>query len=392
MRLLSVFRKSWREQTRDILVLSLSLVFAPFFVFLYWLMFPSGSTTYGVLILNHDVSVQLASGARLAGGDEVVEAVRGVTYADGNPLLKVSRVTDRAEADARLRNRDAAALVVIPADFSRAILAAREGREPITTSVTMVGDLTNPYYAVAAVMTSAALDEYIQSATGQPRPIQFAEEPLGASAARSEFEVYVPGLMVFAVIMLVFIAAMTVAREVEAGTLRRLQITRMTSLDFLGGLSLALVLIGVAAVALTFLTAWALGFRSQGPLWVAILVGAVTTFSIIGTGLVVACFSRTVTQAFLLANFPLALFMFFSSAVFPVPKVPLFTLGGRAIGLYDILPPTHAVVALNKVLTLGAGFSDVLYELAALLILSAAYFGLGVWLFQRTHLGATQTG
>jgi ABC-2 type transport system permease protein len=147
MRLLSVFRKSWREQTRDILVLSLSLVFAPFFVFLYWLMFPSGSTTYGVLILNNDVSVQPASGARLAGGDEVVEAVRGVTYADGKPLLKVSRVTDRAEADARLRNRDAAALVVIPADFSRAILATREGREPITTSVTMVGDLTNPYYA-----------------------------------------------------------------------------------------------------------------------------------------------------------------------------------------------------------------------------------------------------
>jgi ABC-2 type transport system permease protein len=125
---------------------------------------------------------------------------------------------------------------------------------------------------------------------------------------------------------------------------------------------------------------------------VAILVGAVTTFSIIGTGLVVACFSRTVTQAFLLANFPLALFMFFSSAVFPVPKVPLFTLGGRAIGLYDILPPTHAVVALNKVLTLGAGLGDVAYELAALLILSAAYFSLGVWLFQRTHLVATQTG
>jgi hypothetical protein len=108
---------------------------------------PSGSTTYGVLILNHDIGAQLAGGATLAGGDQVVEAMKGVTYADSKPLLKVSRVTDRAEADARLRNRDAAALVVIPADFSRAILATREGREPITTSVTMVGDLTNPYYA-----------------------------------------------------------------------------------------------------------------------------------------------------------------------------------------------------------------------------------------------------
>ncbi len=139
---------------------------------------------------------------------------------------------------------------------------------------------------------------------------------------------------------------------------------------------------------LTIATAWALGFRSQGPMWLAIVVGAVTSVSIVGVGLIIASLSRTVTQAFLIANFPLALFMFFSSAVFPVPRVTLFTVAGRAIGLYDILPPTHAVVALNKVLTLGAGLGDVIYELAALLILSVVYFAAGVWLFSRTHLRA----
>jgi ABC-2 type transport system permease protein len=144
----------------------------------------------------------------------------------------------------------------------------------------------------------------------------------------------------------------------------------------------------VAAIVLTFLTALALGFRSQGPLWVAAVVGAVTTLSIVGTGLVVACFSRNVNQAFIIANFPLTLFMFFSGAIFPIPKVSLFTLGGRTVGLYDLLPPTHAVVALNKVLTLGAGLEGVLYELTALLVLSVAYLAVGVWLFKRTHLRA----
>jgi ABC-2 type transport system permease protein len=71
-----------------------------------------------------------------------------------------------------------------------------------------------------------------------------------------------------------------------------------------------------------------------------------------------------------------------------VPRVSLFSLGGRTIGLYDILPPTHAVVALNKVLTLGAGLGDVAYELTALLVLSVIYFAAGVWLFQRAHLRA----
>jgi hypothetical protein len=144
MRLWRVFLKTFKEQTRDMLALSLSLLFAPFFVFLYWLFFPSGSTTYGVLVLNNDLGVQLADGVALNGGSQVVEAMRAVTYADGNPLLKINLVTDRAEAETRLRNRDAAALVIVPPDFSQAVRAMQQEQETDTTSVTFVGDLTNP--------------------------------------------------------------------------------------------------------------------------------------------------------------------------------------------------------------------------------------------------------
>ena len=71
-----------------------------------------------------------------------------------------------------------------------------------------------------------------------------------------------------------------------------------------------------------------------------------------------------------------------------MPSVALFTIGRHDIGLYDILPPTHAVNALNKVLTLGAGLEDVGFELFALLVLSVLYFTVGVWLFSRTQLRA----
>jgi ABC-2 type transport system permease protein len=162
----------------------------------------------------------------------------------------------------------------------------------------------------------------------------------------------------------------------------------MTATDYLGGVTLALVLVGIVSVILAFLTALALSFRSQGPLWLGMLILTAASLSTIGIGLVIACFSKTVTQAFLIANFPLGLMMFFSGAIYPIPRVPLFNLFGHSIGLYDILPPTHAVIALNKVLTLGAGLRDVVYELAALVVLSGLYFGIGVWLFRRTHLRA----
>jgi ABC-2 type transport system permease protein len=69
-----------------------------------------------------------------------------------------------------------------------------------------------------------------------------------------------------------------------------------------------------------------------------------------------------------------------------MPKTTLFTIGGQAVGLYDFLPATHAVAALNKILTLGAGLHEVVYELAALAALSLLYFGVGVWLFRRNHM------
>lgn len=170
------------------------------------------------------------------------------------------------------------------------------------------------------------------------------------------------------------------------GALRRLQITCMTAKDYLGGITAALTVVGAFSILLTYLTAWALGFHSQGSLWAALLIGLLANISVIGVGLIVASFSRTVSQAFVIANFPLGLMMFFSGSAFPVPPLVLFTIGGRQLALFDLLPATHAVTALNKIFTQGAGIRVVAFELVALTLLSAGYFAIGAWFFHRRHL------
>jgi ABC-2 type transport system permease protein len=229
-------------------------------------------------------------------------------------------------------------------------------------------------------------DSYTQELTSAARPVNLVEIPLGNSAARTEFENYVPGLLVLAVVLMIFQAAMTPARDIETGAMKRLRLTRLTSFEYLGGTVLWLALVSVGSVLLTFITAVGFGFRSQGPLWLAFVITAITSLSIIGIGLIVACFSKTVSQAFVIANFPLGFLMFLTGAAFPLPRMNLFTIAGRSIALADFLPPSHAVVALNKIFTLGAGFGDALYELTALVILTGLYFGVGGWLFQRTQM------
>jgi len=377
MRILKIFWKSLKEQARDPVTLGLSLVIGPFFVLLYWLMIPSGSTTYGVLVQNLD------TGPR---GGEAIALLETLAYPSGDPLLDVISVSDQARAEDLLKDRDAEVLLIIPVNFSEKLEAASQGEIQNPTEVTLVGDLTNPYYAVGAVMAGTVIDGFVQVQTGEIRSLKFTEIALGASEGRSEFDLYIPGILIISVVMLVFIISMTITYEIEAGTLRRLQMTSMKASDLLVGISLPTVLLGVVSLLLTLFVAILLGFNSQGSIWAALLIGGITAVAVVGSGLIVAAFSKSVSQAFIIANFPLILFMFFSGAVYPIPRIILFQVAGLNISIYDLLPPTHAVMALNKILTLGAGLADVLYEIISLLVLSLIYYLIGIWIFQRRHL------
>ena len=97
MRSFIVFRKTMREIGRDKWMLGLTLAFAPFFVFLYWLWFQGGSTVYPIAVINQDQGVTRPDGSVYNAGDEVVRAIQAVQYADGRPLLKVVAVSDQAE-------------------------------------------------------------------------------------------------------------------------------------------------------------------------------------------------------------------------------------------------------------------------------------------------------
>lgn len=385
MRLLSVFRVALREQLRSPWDLVLTLLLAPMFIWLYWSMVGGGSTYYKVLVINNDRGSCPFGDPAQTCAEQAIQQMASLTYESGTPLLKLTDINDRSEAESLLRNRKAFALVIFSEDFTQSI---RNGEPTAGAQVTFVGDLANPYYTPAVVFSNAVLESYVREATGQPSPILVAEEPLGGSASRSEFEVYVPGLLIAAGTMMLFSIAILITRQVESGTVRRLQITRMTALDLLGGISILYIIISLVTVALSFATALALGFRSQGPLWVGILICAITGVSVIGIGLVTACFSKTVARAAIIVNFPLFLVLFFSGAVFPVGNPRLFTLAGRDYGVFDLLPQTHATNALNKILSLGAGLGDVTFELAALTVLTLLYFFVGVWLFRRMYLQA----
>ena len=220
-------------------------------------------------------------------------------------------------------------------------------------------------------------------------PISWSETTLGFSGQRSMFEIYVPGLLILSIIMIIFSASAAIVREPESRTLERLKISRLTALEFLGGISLVQLLIAIISVALALLAAMALGYTViPGTLGFIFLISLLTALSMISFSLIVAAMCRSIKEVAIIGTFPLLVLMFFTGVAFPVSGGRLFVIGGYQVMLNDILSPKFAVEALNKVLIRGLEVRDTLPEMLAIVVLTLLYFLLGTWAFKRRHMRA----
>jgi ABC-2 type transport system permease protein len=278
--------------------------------------------------------------------------------------------------------------ILIPEAFSRTILGYRRGlfldRLPLRTR----GDPGNPDYLMAAVWADMVTLEYVESAVGLDSPLTLEPETVTGVESLSDFDLYVPGLLALSLMMLMFTAAGALIREKDKGTLIRLRLSNLTTLEWLTAVSATQLLLGILALALTYLTAVAVGYRAVGSLGLLLFVGALSSLSIMAFSVLVAAFLRTVFDLVTVGCFPFFILMFFSGGMFPLPGVPLFEVGGRTVQLNEVLPTTHAINAMQQVLSYDAGVGDIAYELGAVLILTALFYSLGTWIFTRRHMPA----
>jgi ABC-2 type transport system permease protein len=303
-------------------------------------------------------------------------------------MLRIKQLDSPAAAEKKIMDRQAVATVIFPPGYSAEIQRVHDngGVMSAEASAVVIGDQGHPYYPLASVIIISEMEDYVVQSTGQPIPFVFQERFVGDGTMRRDFDNYIPGLLIAAITMVIFSVSIGISREIESGGIRRLKLTRMTSFDLLGGISLVYLFFSLLSVIVSFGVAIALDYHYSGSLALAVIISAIAAMASVGAGLITACFSRTTSRAAVIANFPLLIMLFFSGAIFPLPSPPLFHIGERAVRLFDFLPTSHAVTALNKVLNYGAGITGIVYEMAALIILTALLFILGTWLFRRTQL------
>jgi len=386
MKIISIIRKSIKEQIRNFWIFILTVSIAPFFVVIYNLIDEGFTQSYKAAIINNDTLIS-------ADSTQNNHALNFINYVDYNEhkkedfVLSFKVYKSLQKAQQQLKDKDIDLILVIPSNFSQSVSNLKKS-DTSKVDIEFIGDLTDYNYLMAAIWAHNYTYSFISYETGIDQPLNLIETGIGSSTNLTSFDLYVPGLLIFSIIMLMFSATVAIIVESEKQTLKRIKISRVSSFEFLGGISTVQVIVGIVSVTLTLIVAIGLGFNIHGSFLLFMLIAVLCSISIIAFSLILAAFTKTITDVLIVGNFPLFLFMFFSDVMFPINSATLFKIGGYNIKANFILSSTHAVSALKKVLIMQESFNDILPELTMLITLTVFYFLIGVWLFKKRHLKA----
>ncbi len=387
MRWYALFIKGIKEQIREYWILVMTVVMAPLFIAIYFLMAETEDPEYDVILVNLDMGTEYEEGLFNL-GDSIIRYAKLLSGLEEMAMLNFATVGSREEAIKKLRNKKADVVVVLPVDLSTSVRGSPDSLGP-PSRIELVGDVTQMEYIVGAVWSEDLINRFILEASEIRMPVTWSETTLGFSGERTTFEIYLPGLLILSIIMIIFSASAAMVRESESRTLERLRVSRLTALEFLWGLSLVQILVTIFSLLLALLTAIGLGYTLiPGTLGFILLISILTALSMISFSLLVAAMCRSVKEVAIIGTFPLFLLMFFTGAAFPISGGHLFSLGEYQVMLNDILSPKFAVEALNKVLIRGLEVKDTIPEIIALMVLTLLYFVTGTWAFKRRHMRA----
>jgi ABC-2 type transport system permease protein len=365
MKTLAVARKSLQELLREPLFLAMTILTPLAFVLVNYFGYQTPiEHTHKLLVLDDR-----------AGGEAVLAYLREQQYRDGRAMFAIQPVSDRMEADAELRSRRAEALLILEPSGG--------GNLPFRSTIR--GDAMSMDLLETSVLLDYGLNRYAARLLGITLPVDSQEIPLqGADTVpRTYFQLYAPGLMMFAILLLIPQTALLIGREIRTGTIRRLRLSGLRAVDYLSGITLAQLVLAVVQIGLLLAALAVFGFDMHSSFGVCLLVSFLVAFSAVGLGLLTGCFIHNDSQAVNLGSTVTMLLVFASGSFFPLPLPPLFLIAGHSIGLFDFLPPTHGMLALQQAMLYGADIRQIGFRLGAAAVLSVLFFLIGVRVFQR---------
>jgi ABC-2 type transport system permease protein len=386
MRIINILKKCIKEILRDWKILFFSLIFGPVFILIFHAFYGSSQTRYSIVVDNSDKQVITNNNVSLNVGNELIKLLGNQKNSDGSKLYNITMENVRDRAIKGLKSKKYDVYIIIPEDFSQSILNQLGNPLGGAAKLNLYGDMRSYKYIVPAITIGSISEELVSRIIGRPRTLNFIEESIITYKDHTDFEATIPSAIFLGIIMLLFTSSIALVREVEVGTIRRLQISKTSSLEMLGAITISQLFIGLISIVLTLFTALTLFHaKTEGSIALVYLISILCCFSIIAIGFILAGFSRNISDILIIGNLPYFL-LFLLSGAFPIPRINILSFGIHSIAINDIFPTTPAMTALKMVMEQGKGLNEVIFEIIMMVLATILYFALGIYLFNRKHM------
>jgi ABC-2 type transport system permease protein len=292
-----------------------------------------------------------------------------------------------APADEALLDRRASVILRVPRGFDAALARGPAGPDGAARVQLVVNAEDGAAAAVVQSYAAQALAAY---------GAEVAARRGGAAAAAPRLEVrtrgwynpaldyhvyMVPGILVSLVTMVgTLVAAQSIAREKEIGTIEQLNVTPVGKYEFIAGKLLPFWLLAMAELAVGLLIAH-LVFDVPVRGSVALVFGAAAVYlaAALGVGLLVSTTAETQQQAQFVSFFVLVVYLLMSGLFTPVDSMPRW-----AQWLAELNPVKHFVGVMRAVLVKGAGAAEVARPIAMLAVYAVAVVAMAVRRYRKT--------
>jgi ABC-2 type transport system permease protein len=395
-----------------------TLIFPLVFVGIFGLAFQTSDPTNSTIdigILNHDTGIPSNLTAFNLYGETVsghyysnsyINLLESITFENNETkIFKITNYSNQVQAIEDLNKRRIKLLLVIEDDFSLGVLTSwrlvlesnnfnhtweNYPQKDFKTQVELRGDPSLVSFTIGVSVINEINRVFFSAGMNFENGVQTTIKPITDTQGLTQFDLIVPGLIIFAILSTLSTTASVALADVKYGQLDRLRLSKLQPREYLVAIIMAQLFISFLQIPILLLSSMIFGFRfSQTMFFSAYIFAMFVSFAISGLGILLAGLVKDQSAVVGLATMISTPMAFLAGAFFVVPNPTIISsgsiFGNNEFGLFDILPATTAISGLRLILVNNYTLMDVFFELIVTVILGLLYLAIGIVIYSRKH-------
>ncbi|HRY31518.1 MAG TPA: ABC transporter permease [Bacteroidales bacterium] len=303
----------------------------------------------------------------------------------GSGFFRITGYSDLdRDGEQGMKQREADAIVVFPADFEKQVSMGRDARFQLIVNAIngSAGGLIHAYTQSVVQDMNHNLRKESGLISMETRPQQIDLTYTFWYNPELNYQTFmVPGILVILVTVIsLLLSGMNIVKEKEIGTIEQVNVSPIRKYQFIAGKLIPTLLIAL------FELAFGLGVGKllfdiplEGNLLLVFFAAAVYSCVILGLGLLVSTMTGTQQQAMFVSFFFMIVFILMSGLFTAAENMPDW-----AQWLNHLNPVAYFIRIIRMVLLKGSGFTDIRPDLFALALLAVLSITLAVRRYRKT--------